>query len=93
VLRRNEHDREPYKKKLAAGDLSFKINDPGTGDFAEAYLKVEALLRFYFKTSQDELDNMNADEFGSRYQQLKYALDFDAARGNADKDKKVYLPL
>lgn len=93
MFRRDELNGEPNKKKLDSTKLSFKINKSETGDFAEAYIKAEALLRFYFKLTDQDIEKMSEEDFALRYNQLIYALEFDAARSNADSKQKVYLPM
>lgn len=58
-----------------------------------AFLKANALLKYYFHLTEYELLNMEGDQWASTYAQLRYALEFDAARANSDGKQKIYLPL
>ena len=55
-------------------------------------MKAVALLRFYFKISISELNNLEIEDFAEIYLQLVYALEFDAARSSGETSK-IIMPL
>ena len=85
------------KKKLATSSQTefSKVNlgREQSGDFADHFLKAEALLRFYFNMSSEEINAMDGETFALRYRQMEYAMEFDAKRQNLEKGQKLYMPL
>lgn len=76
-LRTNRTKRGDLKKALSR----FAINDKNNRDEVR---QIDALLRFYFAVDPDTLDD---NEWAARWNELKFALDYDAKRQGITQSK------